>query len=366
MVEGSAATLLTPTLVPEVSGDTKLILVEIPDFFKSVTAAKAAVNPWHTEVKMAGHAWAAEILGFSEKVSRKILEADFALLAAAFIPFASKEQLRGLVDWLYWVAMFDDRIDEGDLRNDTIGAAAEILESLAILDDEYPAIDPKDNPVRYLLQVAWKNFSANASDVLKLRFKEHHRLYMIGLLKQTQWMGNITDDITLDRYIDIRRGTIGGYPTMSYAEWANDINLPRDVINHQCIETLRDVANDLIWISNDIISLRKDLAFGTEANLIILLLKQGYNLREAMGRADEMLDECYKTWDDAFQAMPKWGEEIDRQVLRLVEAYRVLAMGNIDWSFRTTRFLGNKGAEVRATRILAIPEEYVRKYGCNS
>ncbi|KAJ6263860.1 (+)-eremophilene synthase [Drechslerella dactyloides] len=266
MVDGSAATQLTPTLAPEISGDTELILVEIPEFFKSIMAADAAINPWYTDVKMAGHAWAAEILGFSETISQKILEADFALMAAAFIPFGSKEQLRGLVDWLYWVAMFDDRIDEGDLRNDPIGAATEILETLAVLDDEYPMINPKDNPVR----------------------------------------------------------------------------------------------------SNDIISLKKDLAFGTEANLIIVLMKQGNSLQEAMNRADEMLDECYKTWDNAFQAMPKWGEEIDRQVLQLVEAYRVLALGNIDWSFRTTRYLGETGAEVRATRILAIPEEYIQKYDCNN
>ncbi|KAF3934798.1 hypothetical protein ABW20_dc0109678 [Dactylellina cionopaga] len=174
-------------------------------------ATEAKINPNHESVKIAAHAWASKVLGFSDIVSEKILEADFTLMAAAFIPHATEEQLRGLVDWLYWVAMFDDRVDEGDFKSDTIGAANEILETLAILDDDHPEISSLEDPVRHILQVAWRAFSA-------LRYKEHHRLYMMGLLKQINWMSSGMGHVTVQKYIEVRRGTIGGYPTFSYAE----------------------------------------------------------------------------------------------------------------------------------------------------
>ena len=51
----------------------------------------------------------------------------------------------------------------------------------------------------------------------------------------------------------------------------------------------------------------------------------------AVNRIGTMLDECYKRWYLALANMPVLGEETDRQVLRLADACRDVALGNVYW-----------------------------------
>ena len=51
----------------------------------------------------------------------------------------------------------------------------------------------------------------------------------------------------------------------------------------------------------------------------------------ALNRIGSMLDDCYKRWYTALANMPVLGEEVDRQVLKFVDACRNVALGNLYW-----------------------------------
>ena len=60
-------------------------------------------------------------------------------------------------------------------------------------------------------------------------------------------------------------------------------------------------------------------------------MEQGNSEQQAVDRISGMIDECYKRWYSALANMPAMGLEVDREVLKFVEACRNVALGNLCW-----------------------------------
>lgn len=60
-------------------------------------------------------------------------------------------------------------------------------------------------------------------------------------------------------------------------------------------------------------------------------MEQGNSEQQAVDRISGMIDECYKRWYNALANMPVMGLELDREVLKFVEACRNVALGNLYW-----------------------------------
>ena len=95
-------------------------------------------------------------------------------------------------------------------------------------------------------------------------------------------------------------------------------------------------------------------------------MEQGNSEQQAVNRISGMIDECYKRCYSALANMPVMGLEVDRELLKFVEACRNVALENLYWrwaddtriqdlseeltkvnSFKTGRYLGAKGDQVR-------------------
>lgn len=50
-----------------------------------------------------------------------------------------------------------------------------------------------------------------------------------------------------------------------------------------------------------------------------------------MNSIGQMLDDCYKAWHSALDKLPAWGETIDREVLKYLDACRNVGLGNLHW-----------------------------------
>lgn len=57
------------------------------------------------------------------------------------------------------------------------------------------------------------------------------------------------------------------------------------------------------------------------------------NYQEAVDYVGEMLNDCYRTWYEALNNLPFWGEKIDRDVLKFIDGCRNLALGNLHWRY---------------------------------
>jgi hypothetical protein len=108
---------------------------------------------------------------------------------------------------------------------------------------------------------------------------------------------------------------------------------------------------------NDIVSYKKDVKSGIEHNIITVLNKNGLPIQKAMDRAGELQNGCYRRWYMALANMPVWGERVDREVLKYIQACHSFPLGDLLWSFQTARYLGpTEGYRLHETRLLDLSD----------
>ncbi|KAF4454952.1 hypothetical protein F53441_2609 [Fusarium austroafricanum] len=54
----------------------------------------------------------------------------------------------------------------------------------------------------------------------------------------------------------------------------------------------------------DIVSYNRDVKYGIEHNFVTVLKKNGFTTQQAMDKAGELQDECYRRWYLALASMP--------------------------------------------------------------
>ncbi|KAL2830806.1 Presilphiperfolan-8-beta-ol synthase [Aspergillus cavernicola] len=332
--------------------------VRIPDMFGSIMSAEAVVNPHHFKVKAAADAWIANFLKMEKHEADKNRKSDFCFCASAMAPHADAEALRTMVDWLNWIFYFDDGFDEGHLDRDPMAVQKEISQTLAVLDDSNELPDRNQYPLRYLFHTIWDRVKKRASPDVQMQFKITHQRYLDGLMHQVEATRNGDSHTqTEEDYIKMRRRTVGGYPCISLIAYAHGVNLSQVAFEHPSVQECIAVGCDLAWIHNDIVSYKKDVKSGIEHNLITVLKKNGFSTQNAMDRAGQLQDECYRRWYVALANMPVWGEVVDREVLRYIEACHSFPLGDLLWSFQTSRYLGaTEGYRLHETRLLDLSD----------
>ncbi|KAI1272131.1 Presilphiperfolan-8-beta-ol synthase [Xylaria sp. FL0933] len=344
----------TDTLTSEDQTASTSYSVNIPDMFSSIMSVEPLINANYEKVKPEADAWAAMVYNLDEKMTKRNVKADFAYMNAIWAPHADEEAYRMMVDWHHWVFAFDDQFDEGHLSDDIKLAQQEIDATVAIMTDEHPPISKETNPIRHVFQTTWKRLQQGTEQ--QQRWIKNHMDYFTGLLRQVE-IQRTQKKLTIDEYIDFRRQSIGAMPSCSLVEYACDIKISQAVLDHPSIVECEKISADLVYLVNDVLSLRKDIEYGVDHNLIILLKKQGLSAQQAVDKIEEMLDDCYRRWYRALAEMPVWGEDVDREVLKYVDGCRNIALGNLYWSYKSGRYLKDEGAQVRATRVLNLPLE---------
>ncbi|KAF9885940.1 hypothetical protein FE257_012230 [Aspergillus nanangensis] len=328
--------------------------MRIPDMFTSIMASEPVVNPNYDRVRRESDAWMEKILERSDDWE-KYKYIDSSLMGAMWAPTTDVDGLRIVADWILWTGLFDDQFDDGDIGKDPKAAQEETEKLLAIMDEKSPPVRWEENPVWYAFQSVWDRLKKQE------RCNELHQRYFKGLIMQAKVMHDqreYTRDV--QEYMEMRRHTIGAYPAISIVECLMGINLPKEVSAHPSLEeyVVGSLSNPEALTgnsANDICSYKKDLRMGDDHNLIKLLTEQGHSLQEAMDEVGAITNNCYKRWYTALANMDIWGEYIDRQVLAFLDICRDVALGNLHWSFKTSRYLGIEGDKLHDTRVLTLP-----------
>ncbi|KAK7956148.1 uncharacterized protein PG986_005370 [Apiospora aurea] len=324
--------------------------VRVPDLFSSIMSSKPVVNPNYFTVKAAGDRWIARIMGMSDQMSARNTKVDLCYLASIWAPDANEEDLRMMLDWNHWIVLNHfAEFDEGHLKVDPIAAQKEVDATMAIMEDGAPRISPDENPIRYVFQTCW--YRVRRKGIPAVQGATQAVFQPTGDTSPADGQGEaLSRDV--HTYLDMRRGTIGAYPAISVTEFGQGVRLPESVFSHSSLHECMRISADLVLLVNDVLSYRKDLELGVDHNLISLLMEQGSSAQQAVDRIGDMINDCYVRWYSALAALPPYGEDIDREVLKFIETCRCVALGNLHWSFKTGRYLGPEGHEVHETRTM--------------
>jgi len=180
----------------------------------------------------------------------------------------------------------------------------------------------------------------------------------------------------LDNYIEMRRETSGCKPVFDLIEYSLDLELPDAVMEHPVIVALNHGANDLVTWSNvsavlspspipirqwltksaqDLFSYNVEQSRGDTHNMIcVFMINDGLSLQQAVDRIGELCKQTIDTFIENQARVPSWGDNVDKDVELYVNGLQEWIVGSLHWSFMTTRYFGNDGGVVRATRIVEL------------
>ncbi|TFK84898.1 terpenoid synthase [Polyporus arcularius HHB13444] len=263
------------------------------------------------------------------------------LLTAECYPLVDYDQLRVCCDFINYLFNLDDICEKMDSERAAI-TANELIGALRNPHDFRPT-----SAVGTLTQCFWSRLTATGSLSAQKRFIDTFELYFRAVTQQVKDKASNTIP-DLESYIAMRRDTSGCKPCWALIEYANNLDLPDWVMEHPVVEGLGDAANDLVTWSNDIFSYNVEQARGDTHNMIVVVQNQeGLELQAAIDYVGSLCFGCIDRFEALRRDLPSWGPEIDAQLQVYIDGLADWMIGNLVWSFETTRYFGADGEKVR-------------------
>ncbi|MCJ1461977.1 hypothetical protein MMC07_000577 [Pseudocyphellaria aurata] len=219
-----------------------MTIIPIPDLLAAVSEMETSVHPDELEVTEASNEWFASHKLLSPPQWSKMLKYRYGLCGAMILPRGDKTRLRVAVDWVTILFNYDDLFDDAAshlARNESSAASATKI-MLSVLTDT-------------------ENFQHAPSLPIAAAFLRH----------ATAQTGHRERRVcpSVDEFVALRRksGAAKVLPRSSsskvlsnqdlktffpFVEYVQNIVVPENASQHPIIESLRDVANDLISWSN--------------------------------------------------------------------------------------------------------------------
>ncbi|KAI2634584.1 isoprenoid synthase domain-containing protein [Xylaria nigripes] len=185
------------------------------------------------------------------------------------------------------------------------------------------------------------------------RFIKAMELFCAGVSIQVE-DASLNKVNTLDEMLATRRLSVGGIIFFAMVEYAYELRIPDYVFEHPVIKELELLSVDITTLTNDIFSYPREEEDPVPPNLVASARLGGLGPQEAFSHIGEMVHSRYRRWEEAVSEVPKWGDEIDRDVAKYIKGILSFSIGNLYWSFESKRYFGDRGPEIRKTRCLSV------------
>lgn len=305
---------------------------------------KPALHPHMEEIESEALERWAKYLGMHARhpVFHKLRRSHFPMLLGRCHPTAEPARLRSALDFLIWNFSWDDQVDVGDVPPDWVRQQSET--ALGVLHGEMPF---HDSPPLLWLLVGIRDQLAEQMPAQWLeRFIHACDCYFQGTIWEAQVRASRTC-LDVERYIELRRLSVGTYMVFTQVEAVEGFMLPLSVLSHPVIAQMVETATDIIAWANDLFSLGQDLQDEAHPNLVFSLQKErGLSLQEAVDVAVQMHDEAMRRFLEQEQHLPSFGEQ-DANVASFVLGMRRWIRANVDWSIQTGRYQEEAREEAR-------------------
>jgi hypothetical protein len=88
--------------------------------------------------------------------------------------------------------------------------------------------------------------------------------------------------------------------------------------------------------------------------ICVFMTNDGLDLQQAVDRIGDLCKQTIDSFVENQARVPSWGDDIDKDVKLYVNGLQEWIAGSLHWSFMTTRYFGENGGAVKATRIVEL------------
>ncbi|MEJ7598128.1 MAG: terpene synthase [Kofleriaceae bacterium] len=314
--------------------------LEIPELYCPFVSR---ISPHADALEAANLAW----LELLQLVPRGGARARFGRLAARAYPDACLDTLGIAAAWATWLFLRDDQCDEGGISCDPRAMRILADHQIDVLAGRRP--HHRDDPLTSALADLRDRMLARGGGRWMARFLGNVQDYFDASIWESdnRARGRVPDLSTYVRLRDLTGAVRTCFDIFELIEGALAIEARHDAR----LARLMRLANRAICWSNDLFSIRKELAHGDFHNLAIVLQhEEAIPLRDAIDRAVEMHDDAVRSFEHhEHRLLETTGSP---QIHQFVDALKGWVRANLDWSIETGRYARIEPA-IDAQRILA-------------
>jgi hypothetical protein len=265
------------------------------------------------------------------------------LTARLYATTIGEVELCAAADWISWLFMIDDQLDEGAAGRDP-NATREFLRPLIeLLTGESTEWREQESPLRATLRDIRERLIPTTPS-WQARFAGN----VIDYLNGCEWeAANRADGRVpgLDEFPSHRRTAGAVWPSFDVLEFVTNDPLPEHVHGHRLfVEACRAAADVICW-TDDVMTVDKERARGDVHNLVIVLEHAtGSPTDDAMTEAARRIDVRLADFADCTtQLLDSLGEggadpAARRSTQRYLSGLQNMMRGHLDWGLNTIRY----------------------------
>ncbi|KAH8662917.1 isoprenoid synthase domain-containing protein [Tricladium varicosporioides] len=272
---------------------------------------------------------------------QKLKAAKIPLLGASWLPDVSYQALTISTYLLIWVFVWDDEMDSlefssivADPKQAKVFRTATIEYIRACLDgDDIQAAKISSNPIITSFKPVGDAVASSCTNDQIAAFLSELELfvYMTGVEQLFQQEKMLP---TVEEYQERRMGSSSVGALLSITEYAYDIDIPINVIKDHDVRILIDEANTIVSVTNDILSIKKEVAQGQVDSLIPLLYLRHGSLQVAVDSAMSTLRSSVVSLESAAERLKArylHDERLTDDLMKYIESIKRSCTASLNW-----------------------------------
>ncbi|KAJ3480431.1 hypothetical protein NLG97_g8075 [Lecanicillium saksenae] len=153
-----------------------------------------------------------------------------------------------------------------------------------------------------------------------------------------------------------RRASIGVTPLYALLEYCYDIEIEDKVLEIPEVRELEILGADMVFITNDIVSYRKEETATLPDNIIAIARLQGMSAQEAFDAAGALLDDLYCQWELVEKRATSLRTGNSLHLQKYINGIKNIVRANLYWSFDTDRYMKNPTAVLKTNKMEVLME----------
>ncbi|MEV8096721.1 hypothetical protein [Kitasatospora sp. NPDC085879] len=276
--------------------------------------------------------WLLSFGAFAPDRADLFVKSDYPLLATLAWPDADRSKARDICALAATLASWDDEADD-EREEDRAGAVAAELRSLR---GGFSGTQTKWEP---LYRSILEGFAARMPARQFIRFTGCLERYIEGCL---HWAGlQLTAPTTADveEYARNRHLTVGQPIDMVLVEYALGIDLDDDILQDATVRRLQTAHVDYVWLMQDLLSYRKEVATGATSNIItVLAASGGGDVQAAVDQTHHVLRTKISDFEAACAELGHSPLGDRRELQRYIQGLKDFTSGFVQWTIRSPRY----------------------------
>ncbi|KAI6781733.1 Microbial Terpene synthase-like protein [Emericellopsis cladophorae] len=325
--------------------------VRIPDLQATLGHWAQGVNPEIERLELDSQEALAKILHRPEDSGRlkKMNRSGVALFGASWWAYAPYEALLIATLLSIWLFVWDDESDSvefSDLINDFERSCAFRRETMAYIEASMQKNRTFDlstistNPVVTNFRPVGETIAVHCNDRQIKTFLDELRFFIT--MSEEEQMYQMTPNIpTVEEYSNRRMGSSAVRVCLAITEYAFGITLPDEVMKDEDMENIWNETNIIISTTNDILSIKKEVAQDQVDTLVPLLADRLGSPQASIDCSSQIVEESVKRLDAASErllARYAHDEKTRADLGKFIEGCQYACTANLNWSMVSGRY----------------------------